>query len=165
MKMKYCKTTTLEHPIAKQYVGCVIDYNQLIFDEGYLLEPIFKNEEIVINLDLVEKLYSEDLKRLEKKKSMDSAFCVSNAQIKKIVLVEYKFNKEDFKSLRLADMEGKVAGSVEILANHMPIYYHYYFVVQNDLLHEAINRFYRMNPNPGREYIAISIELLKELFF
>jgi len=165
MKMKYSKATTLDHPISKQYLGCLTDYNQLISDEGYSFGPVFTNNEIILNLDLVETQYSVKLNRLEKNKSMDSAFCVSNDDSKKIVLVEYKFNKADFKSLRLVDMEGKVAGSTEILSNHMPIHYHYYFVVQNDLIQEAVNRFYRMNPNPGRRYLAVSIDWIKETFF
>ena len=163
--MKYCKATTLEHPVSKKYPECLIDYNLVISNEGYAGTPVFTNNEIILNLDLVEELYSKELIRKEKNKSMDSAFCVINNDSKKVVLVEYKFNHQDFKFLRLADMVGKVAGSTEILAAHMPIHYRYYFVVQHDLINQAYRRFFYMNPKPGNEYIAISIELLKKIFF
>ena len=163
--MQYSKLETQGHPIAVKYLQSQIDINVLLIQEGYAGESVFSKGEIVINMDLVEDLESKAENRLEKRKSMDSAFCIRTEKNAKIVLVEFKLNHTDFKFLRRIDMEEKVAGSTSILAPFIPIYYDYFFVVPQNLLNQAYSRFQRMNPRPGNQYKAICIESLRFQFF
>ena len=53
--MKYCIATTKNHPVSIKFPSCIVDINDLIFNEGYLGSlPLFTNNEVVLNLDIVE---------------------------------------------------------------------------------------------------------------
>jgi hypothetical protein len=166
--MKYCRNTTLNHPLSQLHNNCLNDINSLIVNEGYQdINPLFTNNEIVINLDHAETIVADIQGRKEKNKSMDMAFGIKNAVATKIqmLLVELKFNVKDVYSLKRTDLEGKVEGSSIILGDIPSIYKRYIFIVKPEHLQEAISRFFRMIPKIESNYIVLDIHLLKAEYF
>ena len=165
--MKYCRTTTLNHPVSVAHPNCIEDINTLIVREGCSRAvPLFTNSEIVINLDFAEELIANASGRLLNK-SMDMGFGIKNSSSTKInmLMVELKFDVKDFYHLRRKDLEEKVAGSSLILGNIPPIYKLYIFIVKSDKIQEAINRLFRMVPKIDSNYVAMDIYQLKDRFF
>ena len=55
--MKYCQTTTENHPIAVAYPYCIEDINTHLAGEGYSpLIPLFTLNETLIDLDEAERV-------------------------------------------------------------------------------------------------------------
>lgn len=167
--MKYCSSTTTNHPVAKTYSTCVDDINSFIIAEGYDGQtPLFIDSEVILDMDKVETLVSASLGRLEKNKSMDMAFGIvdpNNSSKKQMLMVELKFNMKDFYGLKKKDLEEKVTGTATILTESIPIYKQYIFIFKSQYLQEALNRIYRMVPKIESNYIALDINLLKDRFF
>ena len=167
--MKYCKTTTQSHPIAVTYIDSLVDFNALIIDEGYNGVALFKNDEVVINLDKAEALLAIAENNREKNKSMDSAFCVTKNDRKQVVMVEYKFRVENPNNLIREDLVGKVEGSLSVINKNNiydDIFYEYYFVFYSEIVDEAFSRLRRIYPEIDKQkYIAVDIHAIKIKFF
>jgi hypothetical protein len=166
--MKYCYLTTTTHPIAIKYSTCVEDLNAIITNEGYSgTIPVFTNSEVAINMDCVEALFSIEINRIERNKSMDIAFGLTNndSTKKQMLLVEFKFNMHDFYGLRRESLIEKVQGSLAILGDTPPVYKRYIIVVQTKYLQEAISRIYRMVPKIDSTYVVLDLTLLHSTYF
>lgn len=165
--MKYCGTTTTNHPVSIMYPRCLQDINTVNIREGYTEHvSLFEDAELVINLDYVEGQIASKEKR-SPVKSMDMAFGITNdkASIKQMVMVELRFNYVNMKNLTRPELIKKVAGSLLALGTHIPVYKDYIFVFQKNLKAQAKNRFFRMDPKIGSNFIVMDIYDLKTIFF
>lgn len=160
--LRYSKIDTEKLAIDINKTECLVYLNKLIIDEGCLDEmPVFENNEVVINMDCVEKLVakSENRKQL---KSMDSSFVIGNDQI---LLTEFRFNYKKMSNLNREELFGKVLGSKNALNNSQNIHNQYFFIFNSNLKYQAIRRFRNMVPSMPNEYIAIDILDFKNMFF
>jgi hypothetical protein len=169
--MKYCNTTTINHPIAQTYSDCLQNINHILFNDsqdchGYIV-PNFENNEIVINLDDVETKLTNDLGRLEKNMSMDLAFGLSNSDStnQEMLMVELRLNYLNPNNLKKEKIDGKVTGSILALGNHTPIHEKYIFIFKTNQVAEAKNRLFRMIPTVNSNYIVMDLENLKSIYF
>jgi hypothetical protein len=165
--MKYCNNTTISHNIAVNHPACLQDINHLLIAEGYSGSgPVFTNNEIIINLDKAEEIIASQQAR-KKNKSMDMAFGISNfdSSIIEILMVELKFNLNDFYFLKKNDLEGKVLGSMLVLQNNPSIHSLFIFIFTSNNLQEAKNRLARMDPKINNNYVPMDIQQLKAKYF
>jgi hypothetical protein len=165
--MKYCSNTTINHNIAILYNACLQELNQLIVNEGYLgTIPLFKNNEIVINPDKAEKIIAKKAGR-RRNKSMDMAFGLSNSDssIREMLMVELRLNYRNPNNLNREELEGKVAGSILVLANIPQIHNRYIFIFKTNQRQEARNRLSRMIPRINSNYIVMDIHELQASYF
>lgn len=165
--MKYCKSTTRSHRIAVAHDRCLHDLNHLIVQEGFSgFIPLFTNAEIVINLDKAEEIIADAAGR-QKNKSMDMAIGLakSDSTVREMLMVEFKFNLNDFYYLKKTDLEGKVAGSALILSNVPSITNLFIFIFKTNHIQEAKNRLARMIPKINSNYVAMDIHNLQATYF
>jgi len=165
--MKYCKATTVNHPVSVAHKICLTDFNALLIVEGHISPvPPFTNNEIVLNLDCVETLLAIAANR-NKNRSMDCAFGIANddKSVQLMVLVELKLNHQNPNHVKREQLEEKVGGSISALTNVIPIYANYIFLFRSDRKEEAKNRFFRMNPKIPNEYFVMDINELQYTFF
>lgn len=169
--MKYCNNTTVNHPISQAYSNCLQNINDIILKDsqdchGYVI-PNFENNEIVINLDDVEEKLTIAQGRLEKNKSMDMAFGITNsdATVKEMLMVELRLNFINPNNLKKDKIDDKVAGSTLALQNHYPIHEKYIFIFKTSLVAEATNRLFRMHPAVNSNYVVMDLQNLKANFF
>lgn len=166
--MRYCKLTTQNHKIISFCGSCLEDINTLICKEGYSgPSPLFTNSELVINMDCAEALLSNPSKKIQKNKSMDMAFGITNESSTKIqmLMVELRLNYNNPNNLNREEIEGKVNGTSLILANIPPIYKRYIFIFKTEQLQEAISRLFRMIPKIQTNYVVMDIHQLKDTYF
>lgn len=165
--MKYCKITTINHPISLTYPNCIEDINSLFIREGYASpEQPFINNEVILNLDFVESEVAPLANRL-KNRSMDFTFGLSNngQSIQLMVLAELKLNQQNPNQLKREHLEEKVAGSMSVLNSSIDIYANYIFIFRSDKKEEAKSRLFRMNPKIPNEYLVMDIEEFYNTFF
>jgi len=165
--MRYCQSTTENHPVALAYSGCVEDINTHLADEGYSpAAPLFIHNETVIDLDEAEEVYAA-IEPRQLRQSMDMTIGLRDRRSSKreMLLVEFKFNMGNPNQLSQVDMTGKVAGSINILGLTTPIHSQYIFIFQPNLVEQARNRMARMIPGIPIAYIAMSIYNLKDIYF
>lgn len=165
--MKYCKITTINHPISLTYPNCIEDINSLFIREGYASsQKPFINNEVILNLDFVESEVAP-LANRPKNRSMDFTFGLSNngQSIQLMVLAELKLNQQNPNQLKREHLEEKVAGSMGVLNNSIDIYANYIFIFRSDKKEEAKSRFFRMNPKIPNEYLVMDIEEFYNTFF
>jgi len=160
--MKYSKFKTLKLAVNFQKQDCLQNLNTLVVAEGCTeAMPFFMNNEVVIDMDCVERKLAISNRRL-KFKSMDSAFVNS---IDEIVLVEFRFNYVNMKNLDKSSLFGKVSGSTAALAGYGNIHNKYFFIFDSSLKNQAIRRFRDMNPSMPQNYIATDLNDLKATYF
>jgi len=169
--MKYCKITTQHHPIATQYPQCIEDLNTIFRNEGYVGEGVlFNNEETGINLDSVEQQRTKKLPKQRGSigKSVDFAFGINNTATEKkyTVLTELKLNHTDVRrNLKYEEIEGKIAASVNTLADDIAVLPKYYFLFSDEVVEQARNKFSRLYSGNNKSRIAASVTEWFELFF
>jgi hypothetical protein len=163
--MDYCRETTSTHPISLTYPQCLQDINSLIVDEGYLgLIPLFMYNETVLDLDDAEEFVAANENR-DLAQSMDMAFGVTDKTSRKMVMAELKFRMENPNNLSREELEGKVAGSINILGNEIEIYNKYFVIVRQDQIEQARSRLARMFPPIDPNFIPSDIISLQGYYF
>jgi len=166
--MKYCISTTQNHPIANSHPQCIEDFNTLIVKEGYSSPTaLFTAGEKVLNLDTVEALIALSQGNRNRNSSMDITFGITNSDStsKMMVLVELRLNYTNPNNVRREKLEEKVSGSLSALTNAIPIYPNFIFVFRTDKKEEARNRLFRMLPRIPNHYIVMDLPELKAAFF
>lgn len=165
--MKYCKTTTITHPVALAYPEIIEDINIVIEREGHQSTTIiFDTNTVVINLDIAEARVSLAEKRA-RSKSMDISFGAISADesSRKMVLVELRFNYENLRNVYKGALEEKIEGSKNILGGNIEIHEEYIFIFQTNLVEQAKNRFFRTRPSIRNTYRIMDINQLQALYF
>ncbi len=162
--MDYCQETTSNHSISIAYPECLQNINSLIVDEGYLgLIPLFMHNETVLDLDDAEEFVAANENR-HLAQSMDMAFGVKDKTSRKMVMAELKLRGNP-NNLNREELEGKVAGSMNILGNEIEIYKKYFVIVQQDQIEQARSRLARMFPPLAPSFIPSDLTLLKGYYF
>jgi hypothetical protein len=165
--MRYCRTTTENHPVAKAYPNCVEDINAHMADEGYTaVAPIFTHSETLIDLDNAERTDAILNHRLMNQ-SMDMTIGIKghDAAAREMLLVDFKFNVINPNKLKEIDLKGKVDGSTLLLGTSIPVHGYFVFVFQPGIVEQARNRLSRRFCTLPATYIAMSIEDLKNKYF
>ena len=164
--MKYCKTTTQNHPVSLAHKICLEDINTLIIEEGYSeTNPLFTNNEIVINLDKAKKIIAKS-KGINEEKSVDMAFGLTHgdSSTNEMLMVELKFNYvNNLKNLKMDSLKGKIRDSKNLLTELVPISNEYIFIFKTNHIEEAKNKFFRAGF--ARNFIVMDISKLKEIYF
>jgi hypothetical protein len=163
--MKYSLNETIGFAESINKKEALVDLNQLIAQEGCEeIMPVFINNEVVLDMDLVEKKTAKTESRTLNK-SMDSAFIITNNEDTKVLFVEFRFNYEKMRGLNRNALIEKVSGSIAVLNNNPNIHNQYYFIFKSNLKYQAIRRFRNMNPSIPNNFIATDITDLKATFF
>jgi len=166
--MKYCQTTTENHPVSSKHFSCIENINLLLTNEGHIgTAVLFINDEVVLNLDCVEAIIALNDDDRERNKSMDFSFGIANddKSIQLMVLAELKLNSLNPNHIRMDHLKEKVAGSILALTNSIHIYANYIFIFRTDRKEEARSRFFRMNPRIPNEYLVMDLAELHYTFF
>lgn len=158
--MKYDKLTTKNHNVSKQYPCCLEDFNKIVHREDNELKnkqiPQLVSDVEVLDLDCAEK--ERCVPNIQKNKTMDIAFAISDSHNIEILLVEFRFNFTNPNNMRKEDLEGKVSGSKSILGNSVKINDKYIFIFKSNLMQQAKNRMQRMNPKIPNNYIVMDLD-------
>ncbi len=166
--MKYCKITTENHPIAKQYSDCVEALNSIFTNEGFIGECVlFEQEQTGINLDSVEISISSSEGR-NKEMSVDVVLGVKTPETDEryMVLTELKLRQTKAnRNPSITDIDGKIAGSLATLGNSVTVTDRYYMLFSDDVVEQAKNRFIRSNSGIYKNYIASTVKEWHDLFF
>lgn len=169
--MKYCKTTTENHPLATQYPHCVEELNSIFANEGYTGEGVlFNQEQTGINLDSIEEERSKSLPRQRGSigKSIDFTFGVNNTSTdeKYMVLTELKLNHVDVRrNLKYEEIEGKITASLRTIADDTEVLHQYYFLFSDSVIEQARYKFSRLYPGINRSRVASTVTEWHDLFF
>ena len=168
--MTYCLETTQSHHLHDLSPSCCGIISDIVQQEGGNGRKFPNN--LVINLDLAEKILAKKDRR-PRKQTMDIAFgCSEKKQYKKsithitnkcIVLVDFKLNTTSHNFGNKADFEGKVNHSICLLTRDITIYGKYFFIYPNSLKQQAISRIARLfNNRPNCPYTPLTeIELFR----
>lgn len=165
--MKYSEIETTKFAAQINQTACLVDLNRLVLTEGCIdTMPVFTSNEVVIDMDCVERRIARAARR-NRNKSMDSSFVIvdSSNNANEILLVEFRFNYENMKNLDKSKLHAKVIGSKNALNNIVNIHNKYIYIFNSDLKQQAIRRFRNMNPSMPTNYIATDIHNLKATFF
>lgn len=159
LNMKYCKRTTLSHPIHIAHPDCRCSIRDIIIAEGGCELICLFSDEDVINIDRVEKKLAQHEHR-QQRPTMDIAFGIStNGRNCKIVLVDFKYKLKSFNRISKLDLVAKVQGTIDILGNVPCIFTPYLFVVQSNLLQEGrsylSHRLFRNSPRLNKLYRVV----------
>lgn len=164
---KYSKVETLSLAKRINKEQCLVDLNNLIINEGFSgTVPIFIQNEIVIDMDCVEKIVADEERR-NRNKSMDCVLVIIDSvnSTKEILMVEFRFNYINMRNLDRNSLYGKVDGTKINLLNELNICNEYLFIFNSNMKQQAINRFRRMIPNLPINYIVLDIDDLKLRYF
>lgn len=163
--MKYSKQKTVSHIVAQNYSSCLVDIDQLIFQDDDSLFEVgnkFDNSN-VIDLDGVEILRAKTERR-NQKSTMDCTFAISNEFKTEMLLVEFRFNYVNLQNLNRNKLVDKVECSHEILGDSLPINENSIFIFQKNLKAQAQSRLYRMYPRVPNNYIVMDLDDLMQFF-
>ncbi len=165
--MKYCAQTTQDHKIAVEH-ECLQGLDELMIQEGYIgATPFFHPQVQILNLDIAESKVAAKEMRVPNK-SMDLAFGLRDDSLnglKKMLLVELRFNYINMRNLKRSDLIGKVQESKLIMENNPEVEGYFIFIFQTNIKAQATNRFFRMNPVVPSEYVVMDINDLKQKYF
>lgn len=165
--MKYFEHETNNLASYLDKVSCLSDLNQLILAEGCTeIMPFFLNNEIVIDMDCVERETALLENRLFRK-SMDCAIICSldKPVISEVVLIEFRFNYTSMRNINRNSLLDKVSGTISCLGSALYHSEKYYFVFNKNLKQQAIRRFRNMLPSLPTNYIVVDIDDLRSLLF
>ena len=160
--MKYCETTTKEHPLSLNHKTCLEQINQIIKREGGN-SSLFGTTSLALNLGMVEI----SLRQHQPQTTVDFCFGISNnLKNRHIDLTELKLRVNNPKTIKKSDLVDKVNGSINLLSREIPIYKGYYFIFKNDQKEVARSHFRLLFYNkPNTPYIAFKLDELYTLFF
>ena len=157
--MKYNNIETKKHPLSQSYSCCIKDFNDVIFCEDQALKstPNIVSDVEVLNLDCAEEKRC-DPNNIQRNKTMDIAFAISDSLNIEILLVEFRFNYINPYNMKKGHLEGKVSGSKSILGNSVKINDNYIFIFKPNLIQQARNRMHKMNPKIPNNYIVMDLD-------
>ncbi len=162
MKYSKIKTLTLSNSLNKS--ECLVNFNDLIINEGYTGVLVFNETDIVLDMDCVELKIAQSEHRVNNS-SMDCAFVIDDESNEEVLLVELRFNYKNMKNLDRNKLLKKVLGSTLAIDNSIPINNKYIFIFKKSLVQQAKNRLYRMMPKIPNNYLSMSIQELKTEYF
>lgn len=166
--MTYSKEATITFSNSIGYSECLTDLNSLISNDGCVEKmPVFNDCCKVLNMDCVENKIAK-LERRTNNKSMDSLFVARDENgTEEIVFVEYRFNYQSMKNLKIADLRGKKKFSTKNINNfgYTNIHSKFYYIFNSNLKAQARNYFKRQYPKMPNNFKPIDIMDLKNTFF
>jgi len=159
----YSNDTTLNHPIARSYPVSVISFNDAVCKENSNKScTLFDATWRVIDLDAVELQRAQRQGR-DRTSTCDNAVGVLINANPRMLLIEYKLNiRNTCDSVSQQELDSKVAGSIALLSQEPSVYKTSYIVFTDKIVNQAYNKLRRFKGN-RREYIAVTIQKLKEL--
>lgn len=166
---KYSKEALYKHKI-------VLDYPFLLENINYVLEneskectncslPYFENNELVINLDLLEKTLLEKNIIQQRLQSVDIAFAILYENKINMLLVELKLNVKTPNNIEKVSLENKINNSINRLGNQHPIHEKFIIIFPNKMIEQAKRRFFRMNPRLNSNFVPMDTQSFKNLYF
>lgn len=165
--MKYSKEKTLELVNVLDKERCIKDLNTLIKIEGYsgTTDP-FSADTVAIDMDRLERFVASSESR-NLNRSMDSSFVISNEQSSCIVFVEFRFNYVTIKNVKGLELVEKQQGSCLICTNKGRHNFHsdFYYVFSEGYVQQGKNRLRRLFPLVPNNFVACSIEDIRNDFF
>lgn len=142
--MNYSKETTFSHPLSKKYnQHALILLNELLKKEG--AKKDFFNEEIVLNLDEVEKKLKTNCG--DKCETMDFCMGLSSNQM---LLTELKLKVFKPQNLEKKKLENKIRYSKCLLGEEIPVLKDKVFLFNDQVIEIArriLARLFNNNPN------------------
>lgn len=166
---KYSKEALFKHKIALDYPFLLENINDVLENESKECTncslPYFENNELVINLDLLEKTLLEKNIIEKRLQSVDISFAILCENQTNMVLVELKLNVKTPNNIEKVSLESKVLNSKNRLGSQYPICEKFYVVFPKKMIEQARRRFYLMNPKLNNNFIAIDMHTLKEIYF
>ena len=96
---------------------------------------------------------------------MSFGVAIENSTIKHMVIVELRLNYINPNNVRREELEEKAIGSIAALGSSIPVHDNFIFIFQSNLVEQARNRLYRMNPRIPSNYIVMDPNTLKHTFF
>ncbi|NCX95789.1 MAG: hypothetical protein EBX41_05140 [Chitinophagia bacterium] len=166
--MKYCADTTKTVAENINAVSYLQRLTEIIKSEGGTDDDciLFYADTHAINGDDLEKCTFSIRGLTELQSSMDIAVGLRNSETNaiEVLLVELKLKIRNTDSIEKRNMEAKVSGS-SLHFNQAPIHEKYIFIFNNHFIQQAINRFRRINPPLGGNYVPATLEQLKDQYF
>ena len=165
--MKYCQTTTENHPLALAHPQFVEDINAIAMAEGHTPPPVvFSNTETAINLDKAKRpVFIAEGVDLPKSMDMTVGLKSDDALQKEMLLVDFKLNVDNPNRIKEIDLKGKVDGSILLLGSSIPIHGFNVFIFKNNIVEQAKNRLARRFCTLPATYIAMDLHTLKATYF
>lgn len=137
--MKYCKATTLQHPLAKRYPACLQELWSCIKQEGGK-GTLFCHKEICINLDEVEKQTG----RGDREATMDVTVGLSKeGKNREMLLVEFRFRYKSPRNISEANIRDKINHSRDLLEGTVSRDYIFIFTSNKNEARSHFNRLFR----------------------
>lgn len=137
--MKYCKATTLQHPVAKKYPVCLQELLSCIKQEGGK-GTVFCHKEICINLDEVEKQKG----RGDREATMDVTVGLSHeGKNREMLLVEFRFRYKSPRNISEANIRNKINHSRDLLGGTASKDYIFIFTSNKNEARSHFNRLFR----------------------
>lgn len=166
--MTYSKEATVNFSNKIGYSECLTEINSLIIKDGCAERmPFFDCDCNILNMDCVENKIAKAEKRTNNK-SMDSLFIIINENgLEEIVFVEYRFNYQSMKNLKIADLKGKRKFSTKNICDvgHTNFHSKFYYIFNSNLKAQARRHFRSLYPKMPNNFKAIDISELKNIFF
>lgn len=161
--MKYCETTTINHPVSNRYPAQIESINTIFSNEGFK-QGIF-GEERAMNLDKIEIELCKGKCSLQP--TMDFAIGLSkegkNCQI---LLVELKLNVNVPSNVTKKEIDDKIRHSVEVLSHTPQIYTEKYILFRKEKIAVAKSYMSRLYGKPPKPLLQVkSPEEFKSDFF
>ncbi|GAB4206556.1 MAG: hypothetical protein Fur0023_16570 [Bacteroidia bacterium] len=157
--MKYCASTTKNHPLAKKHRECIEKISDACKTAGAKSSPF--DQEICLNLDKVEDQKAKCDGR-NKHKTMDIAFGIKS---KEMILCDFKFNCENPNNLKHKDLKGKISYSEILLGQTISIHKPYLFLFESKIKRQALNLIRRLFTNKPDEVDVLDIDEFKKKYF
>ncbi|MCD8178243.1 MAG: hypothetical protein LUE98_12810 [Tannerellaceae bacterium] len=160
--MKYCKRTTLTHPLSVQYPKEVELINQIFLTEGF--KSYSFEEEVALNLDKIEIKKSKGLSR---KATVDLAIGISRVQRNaQILLVELKFEVKRPGNISKKEIEEKIKHSIELLTHVVPVSEKKVLLFNDNIIQQARSAITRLYHNSPKMAIEVkTVEDFKQTYF
>lgn len=167
--MKYCKTSTINHVTTVKFNKILIDIYDILKKEGCKLKfksPFYKKKIYVIDGDNLETLLKIEEGRTYKNKSTDIIFAICDISKIEIQFVELKLNcKDKFYHLDKSSFRAKVNSSKLAIGNQFPFSKKNIIVFNTNVLNQAKNFLFRINPILNNDFVALDVHELYKKFF
>ena len=158
---KYCKETTIQHPIALKFENCVEDIGTVSIAEGAKKSPF--SHEVCINLDKVERLLAKKQKR-EAQRTMDISFGIKYGNQKRILLCEYRLNYKNVNNLKKSELDLKISNSKSLVGQDPLVHNYYLFIFNSNLKNQAYHVLRRLYANNNTIEVMDLIDLKNHFF-
>lgn len=137
--MKYCKETTLLHPLAARFPNCLQELLHCIRQEGGK-GNLFCHQEICINLDEVERKTA----CADRKATMDVTIGLSReGKNREMLLVEFRFRYKSPRNISEKNIRDKISHSKELLGGTVSKDYIFIFSAHKNEARSYFNRLFK----------------------